>query len=716
MTVERIYIGGLNPPRLTGADIVSRLKSLDIEVLSVIAKENKPFVHLTATSKGSDSALEIISRKYNNVKWKGCKLAVAAARPHFLDLLEMERQHRTQQIIALQRTETGTIQTSNNTTSDEEHDDTSSALPRRLRIRKKFGEEAVHVDTKPWQVDNWAKFSKATSKLRKRVQNHVSKKSQMKSESYKPTPLMHRAVHIKFNQQEEEDRPNYQSYSRRIKLDENSFDNSHDEESVASDSDSSSSNPSSSAASVQSESDKERRNVQIEKKAYIWSDDFDDDDDDSQNSDESSSVSSEEASQGDDGALHETKEYEMNIQDDNTSKKPIGPSKSNTKVEYQWSSDSDSDESAKEYVNNDRPSEMAFKEVTTTDEFAAGLDIESDGESIEDEDTKEYQASVSNTTSLDMENDVSANLNILSNLFPEMTGTSPALIAEDSKTSNAGLDQNGTKSLFGTVGLMPRYDPRDESTQKYEVGIKDDESVKSASQTLEDENKSKLETEGDSIDKEDDNNLQSTSEKTSQGQIQEESESQIKNSKNVYHQDKLENVFREARSAWLGQTNESAHVNTSQESATNGPSSGGAFSFGFDLGEEQVSKEQNDSGFSFSFDVPTQVIPNANDNVKEEEPTKATTDDKDMDTLEAEPLAEERRRIGLRFPTSDLELYQADFFSQNDGQYIMDDLEGFKTDDNIKEQWNKERQTLTLDWKRKRKYAMSRIQKRMKLR
>ena len=72
MTVERIYIGGLNPPQLTGADIVSRLKSLDIEVLSVIAKENKPFVHLTATSKGSDSALEIISRKYNNVKWKGC--------------------------------------------------------------------------------------------------------------------------------------------------------------------------------------------------------------------------------------------------------------------------------------------------------------------------------------------------------------------------------------------------------------------------------------------------------------------------------------------------------------------------------------------------------------------------------------------------------------------------------------------------------------------
>ena len=316
-----------------------------------------------------------------------------------------------------------------------------------------------------------------------------------------------------------------------------------------------------------------------------------------------------------------------------------------------------------------------------------------------------------------MENDVSANLNILSNLFPEMTGTSPALIAEDSKTSNAGLDQNGTKSLFGTVGLMPRYDPRDESTQKYEVDVKDDESVKSASQTLEDENKSKLETEGDSMDKEDDNNVQSTSEKTSQGQIQEESESQSKNpKKNVYHQDKLENVFREARSAWLGQTNESAHVNTSQESATIVPSSGGAFSFGFDLGEELVSKEQNDSAFSFSFDVPTQVIPNANDNVEEEEPTKATTDDKDMDTLDAEPLAEERRRIGLRFPTSDLEVYQADFFSQNDGQYIMDDLEGFKTDDNIKEQWNKERQTLTLDWKRKRKYAMSRIQKRMKLR
>ena len=40
----------------------------------------------------------------------------------------------------------------------------------------------------------------------------------------------------------------------------------------------------------------------------------------------------------------------------------------------------------------------------------------------------------------------------------------------------------------------------------------------------------------------------------------------------------------------------------------------------------------------------------------------------------------------------------------------------FQYDDQDKQIWLKERETLTLDWKRKRKYAMTRIQKRMKFR
>jgi hypothetical protein len=46
----------------------------------------------------------------------------------------------------------------------------------------------------------------------------------------------------------------------------------------------------------------------------------------------------------------------------------------------------------------------------------------------------------------------------------------------------------------------------------------------------------------------------------------------------------------------------------------------------------------------------------------------------------------------------------------------MKDLEDFRSDGEVKEHWIKQRQTLTLDWKSKRKHAMSRIQKRMKFR
>ena len=99
---ERIYIGGLDPPRLSGNDILRRLKSLNqIEVESSVicnrkdTDDNKPFFHITAVSKhDSDSALSIIAKQYHNVKWKGCKLVVEAAKPHFLDRLEEERRKK----------------------------------------------------------------------------------------------------------------------------------------------------------------------------------------------------------------------------------------------------------------------------------------------------------------------------------------------------------------------------------------------------------------------------------------------------------------------------------------------------------------------------------------------------------------------------------------------------------------------------------------------
>ena len=95
MVVERIYIGGLDPPRLCAKDVLDRLES--IVELGTVEDRDKSFVHFTAEAKEPNvSALEAISKQYHNVKWKGCRLAVAAARPHFLERLQEEIRQRTE--------------------------------------------------------------------------------------------------------------------------------------------------------------------------------------------------------------------------------------------------------------------------------------------------------------------------------------------------------------------------------------------------------------------------------------------------------------------------------------------------------------------------------------------------------------------------------------------------------------------------------------------
>jgi hypothetical protein len=620
MSVDRIFIGGLDPPRLTGEDMVSRLKSLDIEVLSVIDKKNKSFLHLTATSKGSESALDIISKKYNNVKWKGCKISVAEARPHFLERLEMERKELAE---ASQQSE---MQQQEPVTAppDEENHPTSN-IPRRLRIRKKFGDEAYHVDTKPWSVDNWSNFSKATGKLRHRVKKYILKTKEIKDPSVKMTPLMHRAAHIRFDSSAAESQVVVHSSS------DEEFD---DEKSSASDGDS-----------------------------------------DSDNSDEEPFV--------------------REPEDDVVAAKPQVIEKEG----YQWSSESSSDESSV-HITRNRP----FKDVTTGDEFAAGLEMDSDNDDSDGDEPNQMEQNLSEKTHFDMENDVSSNLNALADLFPDMADKSPALV--DDKAAGAGgtLDKSATasKSSFGPGGMMPRYDPNDVSTKKYEVQDEDHATKEGLTQSEdekshgEDAHSNMEETDSDGQDKE----------------VHDDRELSKQEASPVYHQGKLENVFREARSAWQGQTNQPAQ---------NEIESGGAFTFGFDLGKPSAEAASNDSagGFTFRFDLPPESTINDSFERRQNERTFSASEDMDVDTpneAEAKAPVDERRRRGLRFSMEELESYQTGFFGYNEGERIMKDLEDFRSDGEVKEHWIKQRQTLTLDWKSKRKHAMSRIQKRMKFR
>ena len=74
------------------------------------------------------------------------------------------------------------------------------------------------------------------------------------------------------------------------------------------------------------------------------------------------------------------------------------------------------------------------------------------------------------------------------------------------------------------------------------------------------------------------------------------------------------------------------------------------------------------------------------------------------------------RRRGLMLPDSAVDHYYNKFFELNDGLAIQRDPDGFRNDEAVKADWHKERHALTQDWKRKRKFALSRLQKNNKFR
>jgi hypothetical protein len=660
MLGERIYIGGLHPKKVTASDVVDRLKSLDGVEIGSIVDTNKFFVHLTAISKTPDSsALEVISKKYHNVKWKGCKLEVLAARPSFMERLEEERRQRAEQ--ELKKEETAISQ--DETPQDEENKE--SLIPRRLRVRKKHGHEAYHVDTKPWSVDSFYFFKKAVGKLRLRTEKHEQKnlEEKKKANPIAPVPLMHRAVHIRFKK---EDVVIKNGGIDQVDSDQSS-EASGDEDVLIEGSDESSSSENEAA-------DKEDAKAK-KTSSYAWSDD--DSDDDSEDEESGASIDANES----------IRKHTMDLFEDEESDQDMN-------------------------------------------EFSAGLDLENDKEDESGmDDTEENDHRVVDQTGSGLVNDVAANLDILSSLFPGMTDTKPAIPESDSEEENSKAEKKNVtaRSAYGSAGpIMPRYDPKDESTQKYVVhddeveNQSSDDASESSNETAmkkeEGDDDDDSMSDQDSSDDDDDDDVKEEDHDKKGDDGKEPGDSIIETTP-IYEEGKLENVFREARNAWQGKTQ------TLLENEPSAPSSGGGFSFGFDLGEPTSNdqpKDDNSGGFSFAFNVPGQGAQNESTAATQntDEPREASElQDMDVEAKDAmKESSESRRRIGLRIPKDKLEMYQSDFFACNEGTRIMEDLEGFRNDVQVQEHWKAERQTLTLDWKRKRKHAQSRIQKRMKIR
>jgi hypothetical protein len=736
---ERIYIGGLDPPRLSSTDVLRRLKAVKgIEIESVTCcnnkdndddddsdddsyineNDNKPYLHVTAVSKDEDlTALSIISKQYHNVKWKGCKLVVEAAKPHFLERLREERKVKDEALATSTAIECNTIASEDGVITTEEKQEqqlsnnitttaTTGLIPRRLKVRKKHGHAAFHVDTQPWSVDNWFFFNKARDKLEDRVEKYhtdtIINNKKPPHARLVAKPLMHRAVHIRF-----QDKVKSVSQNK---------------------------NPNNSSSGTDD----------------ITSHEVKKNDDN-----ESSSIISSSDSDSDSSNEYGEKERENVLQEVSVS---MNVKEKEVKVDkYHWSSSedesSDDDDDEEEYSNFRPPlknnSLLSSVEISGTDEFAAGFDDTSSfDENIEDgqlEDTESsdnYDQSGDSNIESGLVGDVSSNLNILSSIFPDMVDAKPVNPSSehDPNLDNPNITSSTNKSKSVPNGIMPRFDPNAKSSEQYIVEkLPTEQDGSDISPTNESSCKNNSDDDASVEDECGDDNV--TGEKPKNPAEYEVDTTPALTQDGVYDQDKLENVFRDARDGWEGQDTRTTLVNDTPTRTNPDSSSGtGAFSFGFNLSDNDNANKQKvieknptkDNTFSFSFDVPVSVpvpvqaqvdsttinIPTEKE--KDLEYTNAsissraeidTTDDgknTDSDTVVLP------RRRGINLPEQDLKRYVDNFFGCNNGLYIMRNVDGFKKDDRERAEWNRERQSLTLDWKRKRKYAINRIQKRMK--
>lgn len=505
---ERIYIGGYEPSLLSAKEILDRIVEClgdKLDIVSDLPGDINPeqkYMHINLVSRSDEPAKDAVIKLLNNVKWKGCKLKVEEAKPHFLERLRGEIQRRE----VSRRNEGG----------HENLDTAIYSLPRHLRIREKFGQEAKKIDTKPVHVDDWSVFQKMRNKLVRRQAL--------------------RAVHFRF-ETTEIDTP--------MLVDEISDDESSSSKSSA------------------------------------------------------DSISTSSSGEG-------------------------GP-----KGRYVWSDEDSSEENNSHTVTSNSESNELASEEDQSSESEDALIEETGGE----------------VGAEDLAQDVESNLNILSQLFPDMKNLKP-------KDINRETPIGDTPKV---AGRMVRFDPTKESDEKF--------IVKESTETQEEIERSHSDFP--------------------------ESLEEDHSKDNVYEQDKLEKVFRDARE-------------TEPSHKSNEP---GSFSFGFQVGssvaasqEQQPRPSTNPAQSEFHFDF--QSSNDVNDTTLElESPMQVNIES-------SEPSR------SMIFEEAELLKYMEGFYSMNDGQRIMEDVDSWRKDEKVKEEWNKKRKFLTDDWKRKRKRAVARRQRR----
>ena len=788
--VERIYIGGLHPPHLTVPDMVSRLKESLGSVIEILP-DNAPrplddedacYVHLNVRRRDREgkSALEHVSKLYHNVTWKGCKLRVEAAKPHFIERLHQEIQEREQQKEESQE-------------SDTQQQELPVSQRRHLKIRERHGEQVFSVDTKPYEVEDWRNFNVLRQKLDRRKQYYLSSATDEANSPYQSQKAIEKGINSAIQSMRSQSKMNRAVHLRLATDGEENRINNQRKMTTEADDDASLASSSSMATSASEESTNRSDSAkEVLKSTYVWSSSDEDDDDD----DDDSLLDGDDGKAGDKINKIDVKVENKEEPSASTTENPIvnappsgheghdGIKKENTSSTETSAEEGSDSESASSETSSDTDEEFdkntAWKNAPLKRELESSHSLTTGADNIAGDDGNQHGV---------LQKDVESNLDILVSLFPDMKKPKPRKMTADGKTSEDISKMKKTDG-WSAGGTMLRYDPTKdptpaikketaapvskttkqpeaEHTKEEDKGgtsseLESDDDASSdgssaAKQTSQDkklvkneaeetfkqdEKSHSHENEGSKLgpdskpqnDEAPEKNV--PKEETEQDPVNQKESSEVeeplyKDSKegNVYKQDKLEDVFREARVAAF--TGAPVVVQDEPEALTKP----GAFSFGFEIGNDSVSKVEttknkaasNSGGFSFSFfpeekeekiSAPTPATEKMDvDNENEETyPVKSEEDGMQIDVVEKkeEEILRFRRR-GMMFPTDVLHRYQEDFYIVNDGLKILQDLERYHKDDEVKEHWHQERQTLTQDWRRKRKFALQTRNKHQKM-
>ena len=152
----KIYVGGIEPPKLTVETVEKRMKSTlgdRVEFVSIHhskvktnawGEDSRTFFFISARVRTNNDnqattsdPTEILAKEYHNVKWKGCTLKVEPAKLSFLDRLEVERKDIINE--KLKKVEEIRLREQSELASMKETK--TPKIKRQLNIRKQHGEE-----------------------------------------------------------------------------------------------------------------------------------------------------------------------------------------------------------------------------------------------------------------------------------------------------------------------------------------------------------------------------------------------------------------------------------------------------------------------------------------------------------------------------------------------------------------------------------------------